>query len=112
MSAIVIISGVDSIRPGYGSQYLLLSVLIVVMGGTDPQGGFGTVVGVMLAIFVVQVLQSGLNIMGFSAFFMKTSWGLLLLLLVVFHYFRDSLFRKLLRRFRRGRMVPGANGAE
>jgi simple sugar transport system permease protein len=108
VSAIIIISGVDSVRPGYGAQYLLLSVLIVVVGGTDPKGGFGTVLGVVLAIFVVQVLQSGLNILGFSAFFMQTAWGLLLLLLVVFHYFRDRFLGKLFRRFREKRITTSA----
>ena len=93
VSAIIMISGVDSIRPGYGEQYLLLTVLIVVMGGVDPNGGFGTVLGVVLSIFIVQILQSGLNIIGFSAFFMKSSWGLLLLLLSVFYFTRSGLMR-------------------
>jgi len=93
VSAIIMISGVDSVRPGYGSQYLLLTVLIVVMGGTDPNGGFGTVLGVVLSIFVVQILQSGLNFLGFSAFFMKTSWGLLLLLLSVSHFLRTDIIK-------------------
>lgn len=94
VAAIIMISGVDSIRPGYGSQYLLLTVLIVVMGGVDPNGGFGTVLGVTLSILIVQILQSGLNILGFSAFFMKTSWGLLLLLLSVYYYARSAIARR------------------
>lgn len=93
VSAIIMISGVDSIRPGYGEQYLLLSILIVVMGGVDPNGGFGTVLGVVLSIFIVQILQSGLNFLGFSAFFMKSSWGLLLLLLSVLYFTRSRLMR-------------------
>ena len=87
VAAIIIISGVNSIRPGYGSEYLLLSVLIAILGGTDPAGGFGTVLGVTLAVFILQILQSGLNILDFSPFFKKFIWGLLLLLVMVFHYF-------------------------
>ena len=88
VASIIIISGVNSVRPGYGSDYLLLSVLIAILGGTDPVGGFGTVLGLTLAIFLMQVLQSGLNIMQFSPFFKKFMWGLLLLLVMVFHYYR------------------------
>jgi len=88
LASIIIISGVNSVRPGYGSDYLLLSVLIAVLGGTDPAGGFGTVLGLTLAIFIMQALQSGLNILAFSPFFKKFMWGLLLLLVMVFHYFR------------------------
>ncbi len=88
VASIIVISGVNSIRPGYGSEYLLISVLIAILGGTDPVGGFGTVTGLTLAIFILQVLQSGLNILGFSPFFKKFMWGLLLVLVMVFHYFR------------------------
>ena len=88
LASIIIISGVNSVRPGYGSDYLLLSILIAILGGTDPVGGFGTVLGLTLAIFLMQILQSGLNIMQFSPFFKKFMWGLLLLLVMVFHYYR------------------------
>jgi simple sugar transport system permease protein len=88
LASIIIISGVNSVRPGYGSDYLLLSILIAILGGTDPVGGFGTVLGLTLAIFLMQILQSGLNILQFSPFFKKFMWGLLLLLVMVFHYYR------------------------
>jgi simple sugar transport system permease protein len=88
VASLVIISGVNSIRPGYGADYLLLSILIAILGGTDPAGGFGTVLGLTLAIFIMQVLQSGLNILSFSPFMKKFIWGLLLVAVMVFHYYR------------------------
>jgi simple sugar transport system permease protein len=88
VASLVIISGVNSIRPGYGADYLLLSILIAILGGTDPAGGFGTVLGLTLAIFIMQILQSGLNILSFSPFMKKFIWGLLLLAVMVFHYYR------------------------
>ncbi len=88
VAGLIIISGVNSIRPGYGADYLLLSILIAILGGTDPVGGFGTVLGLTLAIFIMQVLQSGLNILSFSPFMKKFIWGLLLLLVMVIHYYR------------------------
>jgi len=36
-------------------------VLIAVLGGIDPNGGFGNIAGVTLAIFILQFLSSGLN---------------------------------------------------
>jgi ribose/xylose/arabinose/galactoside ABC-type transport system permease subunit len=87
-ASVIVISGVNSIRPGYGSEYLLVSVLIAILGGTDPSGGFGTALGLTLGIFILQVLQSGLNFLNFSPFFKKFMWGLLLLALMVFHHFR------------------------
>jgi simple sugar transport system permease protein len=87
-ASVIVISGVNSIRPGYGSEYLLISVLIAILGGTDPVGGFGTALGLTLGIFILQVLQSGLNFLDFSPFFKKFMWGLLLLAVMVFHHFR------------------------
>jgi simple sugar transport system permease protein len=51
-------------------------------------GGFGTVLGLTLAIFIMQALQSGLNILSFSPFMKKFIWGLLLIMVMVFHYYR------------------------
>jgi simple sugar transport system permease protein len=88
VASLIIISGVNSIRPGYGADYLLLSVLIAILAGTDPSGGFGTALGLTLAIFIMQSLQSGLNILSFSPFFKKFIWGTLLLAVMVFHFYR------------------------
>jgi simple sugar transport system permease protein len=107
-ASIIVISGVNSIRPGYGSEYLLISVLIAILGGTDPAGGFGTALGLTLGIFILQVLQSGLNFMGFSPFFKKFMWGLLLLLVMVFHFFRQRVIQR--RAARRVRAAAAPEG--
>lgn len=105
IAAIIIISGVNSVRPGYGSDYLLLSVLIAVMGGTDPAGGFGTVLGVVLAIFVLQVLQSGLVILGLTPYFRESAFGFLLLLIVVFQYYRSRFLQSRLTKRKKGEKI-------
>ncbi|MBU8913290.1 MAG: ABC transporter permease [Spirochaetales bacterium] len=94
IASIIIISRVNSMRPGYGSAYLLITVLIVVLGGTDPAGGFSTTLGTVLAIVTLQVLTSGLNILAFTPFFRKFIWGLLLLGVMVIHYYRRRYYEK------------------
>lgn len=94
IAAIIIISRVNSIRPGYGSNYLLLSVLIAILGGTNPAGGFATTLGVSLGVMTLQVLTSGLNILNFTPFFRKFIWGLFLLVVMVIHYYRQELARR------------------
>ncbi|MFP4329200.1 MAG: ABC transporter permease [Spirochaetaceae bacterium] len=90
VAAIIIISKVNSIRPGYGSGYLLLSVLIAILGGTNPAGGFATTLGVTLGIFTMQVLTSGLNIIGFLPFFRRFIYGVFLLAVMVIHHYRKQ----------------------
>jgi simple sugar transport system permease protein len=73
-------------RPGYGTDYLLQAILVSVLGGTDPKGGVGSVVGLVMAIMILQFTQSGLNILAFSAFTKKFIWGLALLLIMVVNF--------------------------
>jgi simple sugar transport system permease protein len=73
-------------RPGYGYAYLLQAILVAVLGGTDPSGGFGSVLGVVMGIIILQVLQSGFNILSFSPFFKKFIWGMMLLIVMVINF--------------------------
>ncbi len=95
-SSIIILSRVNSMRPGYGSGYLLLAILIAILGGTNPNGGFGTVLGVGLGIGSLQILTSGLNFMGFTPFFRNFIYGLLLLLVMVINYYRRQYSGRIL----------------
>lgn len=86
LASVIMISRVNSMRPGYGTVYLLQAILVVVLGGVDPDGGFGNIPGLIMGIFILQLTQSGLNILAFSPFFKKFMWGLALLLVMVLNY--------------------------
>lgn len=83
IASIIMISRVNSMRPGYGYAYLLQAVLIAMLAGVDPSGGYGKIIGVIMAIVILQVLQSGFNILALSPFFRKFIWGVMLLLAMV-----------------------------
>lgn len=86
ISGFLIISKANSARSGYAASFLLPAVLVAVLGGTDPTGGFGNVTGVVLALVLVQTLKSGFNILGFSSFFQNVILGGMLLLVMVVNY--------------------------
>lgn len=90
ISSVIMISRVNSMRPGYGYAYLLQAILVAILGGVDPSGGFGSVIGVVMAIIILQVLQSGFNILSFSPFFKKFIWGLMLLVVMVINFFVEK----------------------
>lgn len=87
VSSVIMISRVNSMRPGYGSAYLLQAILVVILGGVDPYGGYGTVLGVVMGIIILQVLQSGFNILTFTPFFKKFIWGFMLLIVMIINFF-------------------------
>jgi simple sugar transport system permease protein len=60
----------------YGAPYTMQCVLIAVLGGVDPNGGFGKIAGVTLAILILQFLSSGLNMFNqVSNFYRDVIWG-------------------------------------
>ncbi len=63
----------------YGSSYLLIAILIAVMAGVKPEGGYGRVVCVVLSAIALQLMSSLLNFGGLSNFVRDFAWGLLLL---------------------------------
>jgi simple sugar transport system permease protein len=83
IAGLIIAVRANSAKADYGSSYLLLSILIAVLGGTDPYGGFGKVSGLVLAVLSLQFLSSGLNMLQISNFAVELTWGALLLFVMV-----------------------------
>lgn len=94
IASIIMISRVNSIRPGYGSAYLLQAILVCVLGGVDPSGGYGNISGLVMGIITLQILQSGFNILSFSPFFKKVIWGLILILVMVINFYSYKFSQK------------------
>jgi simple sugar transport system permease protein len=83
VAGLVIMSRANSAKADYGSSYLLLAVLIAVLGGVNPYGGYGRIIGVVLAVLSMQFLSSGLNMLQVSNFARELIWGSLLILVMV-----------------------------
>ncbi|MCM2502766.1 ABC transporter permease [Aureimonas altamirensis] len=80
VAGFVIAARTSSVKWDYGTSYVLVAILIVVMAGVRPSGGYGRVVCVVLSAIALQMLSSLFNFMGISNFFRDCAWGLLLLL--------------------------------
>ena len=101
MAGIVMLANYNSAKADYGASYTLLTVLIVVLGGVNPNGGSGRLSGVLLSILMLQVLSSGLNMFPYiSNFYRPLIWGGVLLLVICMN---EGLFSfSKLRRLRKG----------
>jgi simple sugar transport system permease protein len=89
LAGLIIASRSASANPDYGSSYLLLAIVIVVLGGVNPYGGFGTVTGVVLATVVLQMVASGFNALRFSQFFYQLAQGFVLIAVMVLNTYMD-----------------------
>ena len=83
IAGLVVMSRANSAKADYGSSYLLLAVLIAVLGGVNPYGGYGRVIGVVLAVLSMQFLSSGLNMLQVSNFARELIWGALLIFVML-----------------------------
>ncbi len=65
--------------PRLGDQFLLLTVAVVVMGGTSLVGGSGGVIRTFVGTILVSALINGLNLIGIDAFIQQIAIGLLVI---------------------------------
>ena len=79
VAGIVMAARFNSVRVGHGEALLLVTVLACFLGGVDPFGGFGRVVPVVVALVILQVLSSGLNLLGANQHLSTAVWGLFLI---------------------------------
>jgi simple sugar transport system permease protein len=87
VAGLIMMSRANSVNADYGADYTLQCVLIAVLGGINPNGGFGNVQGVTIAIIILQCLSSGLNMFeNISNFYRDIIWGGVLILVLIFNY--------------------------
>ena len=58
------------------------------LGGTNPAGGRGTVLGISIAVMALMLLSSGFQIMRFSNHLIDFIWGAFLLLVIAINAWR------------------------
>ena len=68
---------------------MLQAVLVSVLGGVNPAGGFGTVLGITIAVLSLQFLSSGFNMLRFSNFAKEFTWGVFLLAIMSLNYVQN-----------------------
>lgn len=79
LAGIIIAARNVNVKWDYGTSYLLIAILIAVMAGVRPEGGYGRVICVVMATIALQLMSSLLNFGGLSNFVRDFAWGALLL---------------------------------
>lgn len=98
IAGILMLARFNSVRVGHGEALLLVTVLACFLGGVDPFGGYGRVVPVVVSLVILQILSSGLNLIGASQHMATAVWGLFLIAVMVL---RSEQVKMVLGYFRR-----------
>ncbi len=73
----------NTAKANLGTSYQTPSILICLLGAVSPLGGFGNVRNVVLAIGILQVLSSIINMIpDISTFYRDLVWGAVLILVL------------------------------
>ncbi|SAK81019.1 inner-membrane translocator [Caballeronia pedi] len=86
VAGVVMAAQFNSVRVGHGEAFLLISVLACFLGRVDPFGGFGRVVPVVIALVILQVIASGLNLLGANQHLATALWGVFLLAVMLIRW--------------------------
>jgi simple sugar transport system permease protein len=89
VAGILMASRYNSAKESYGSSYLLQAVSAAVLGGTSINGGEGKVVGTIIAVAILQIISSGLNIFGFNRYLTNVVMGAILILVLAINFLVD-----------------------
>jgi simple sugar transport system permease protein len=76
VAGMIFIGRTAGATPNFGAgSYVLLAVVITVLAGVNPAGGFGTVVGVLLAAFVLNMIKAGFVALELNQFLYQAAQG-------------------------------------
>lgn len=94
IAGVILSSRVISAKSSYGSSYITQCLLVAILGGINPAGGFGKVPGIIMAILTLQFLSSGFNMMRADSYFKTFIWGAALIAVMIINYYGDKAAEK------------------
>lgn len=83
LAGLVMLAQNNSMRVDNGKDFLLITMLACFLSGADPFGGSGKVLPLIIALAALQLISSGMNMLGVNPFVTTALWGAFLILVMV-----------------------------
>lgn len=88
LAALIFLGRLDAAHPGVGTALELHVIAGVVLGGTILFGGYATMWGVVLGMFLIELIGNGLLLSGAGFFWQQVFLGAMLILAVALQMFK------------------------
>jgi len=82
VAAVLMMARFNAAGADIAQSYLLITILAAILGGIDPYGGFGRIVGLFASLCILQTISSGFNLLGLSSHLTLAFWGFILLAVI------------------------------
>lgn len=83
LAGLVMLAQNNSMRVDNGKDFLLITLLACFLSGADPFGGSGKVLPLIIALFALQLISSGMNMLGVNPFVTTALWGIFLIVVML-----------------------------
>lgn len=90
LGAIFLMAKARSAAPTAGNAFTLMVISAVVLGGTSLVGGAGNILNTILGVFIVAIIQNGMNIIGINVFWQNIVYGAIILLAIAINTDRSA----------------------
>jgi ribose/xylose/arabinose/galactoside ABC-type transport system permease subunit len=87
LTAFIMMGQLNSVKANYAESFLLVAVLACFLGGVDPFGGAGRLSGMVLAVVILQLVSTGVNLLRMDPFFIQAMWGCIIIALIAVNHF-------------------------
>lgn len=87
LAGLISLARINSAKADFGTSYTMQTILIVVLGGVNPNGGFGSIPGIAIAVMILQMMSSYLNMFpNISNYYRDLIWGVALIAVLISNY--------------------------
>jgi ribose/xylose/arabinose/galactoside ABC-type transport system permease subunit len=83
LAGLVLLARVASAQPNAGSGMELDSIAAVLIGGASVSGGYGSVAGTVIGVFILGFINNGLNLLGVPGYYQYVFKGGIILIAVL-----------------------------
>lgn len=83
-AGLIMLSRINTGQPKIGTAFEMDVITAVVLGGVSMRGGSGSVLGVLVGVFITGILSNGMILLNITEYYQQIAKGLVLLLAVTF----------------------------
>ncbi|MBQ9941971.1 MAG: ABC transporter permease [Christensenellaceae bacterium] len=88
IAGFIMLARMNSARADFGESYTTQALLIVILAGTNPSGGYAKVSSMLLAIVIMQFVSSGMSMIPSVSSYIKTlTWGVILVVMIIINWY-------------------------